>query len=219
MKQNAFTMSEILIAVAIIGIIAAVSVPLFSDFMPDGNKAKVIKYNDKIKTATNTLLDNEGIYYSAPVNGGAASCVGLECEGRPVVAPYTTTKACEGSTKYSVLIKQQLGIYSYDINHKSEMSDGSHWTITRQDLGQYQITVDSDGTDSGHNCVFSNSCTNPDTFIFNIDKYGRVTPGDAMTDAYLSNATDLRNKKADVALAKTYLSERDYGQEEESGDN
>ena len=43
MKKNGFTLAELLIAIGIIGIVAAVTAPQLNKLLPDENKSKVLK--------------------------------------------------------------------------------------------------------------------------------------------------------------------------------
>ena len=203
MKKNAFTMAELLMAIGIIGVISAISIPVISGIIPDADKAKVIKYHNNLVKYTSDLLDNRGIYYE--IN----NCIGLECEGQPVTAPFNNARDAQiygGNAKYENLIEYMMGI-----DNNNELADGSSWTITRVRSGQYTISVDLDGADRGNTCSFSNNCPNPDTFIFRVDRLGVFTPGDALTDAYLANQTVLNRKRDDKNLARTNLANKNYG--------
>ena len=211
MKKNAFTMAELLLAIGIIGIISAISVPVISGIIPDADKAKVIKYHNNLVKYTTDLLDNNGVYYET------GNCVGLECENQPVTAPFNEQNDAQiygGNAKYENLIKYMMGI-----DNNNELADGSSWTITRVNSGQYTISVDIDGLDRGNNCSFSDRCPRPDTFVFRINRLGVFTPGDALTDAYLANQTVLNRKKDDMNLARTNLANKQYGDADGENDD
>ena len=62
MKKQAYTLAEVLITLSIIGILAAVLVPLANKFKPDKNKAMFLKTYDTIVKAVRELAGNTTIY-------------------------------------------------------------------------------------------------------------------------------------------------------------
>ena len=180
MKRFGFTLSELLISIAIIGVIAAFVAPAVSDLMPDKNKSKVLKYNAVIN---NFLIDtfNDPSQYN-PNNGeGIVTVANFEAKLR-------TALEIDASTNKS--------------------PDGSLWTIT-QDVttGTYSLVVDVEPNNST-SVQYSANDKDPkdiDTFVLNIDKFGNVDAGDPLTQAYLRNSKKMNDKKNDFVSAEKIL--------------
>ena len=56
MNKKGFTLAEVLIALAIIGVTAAITAPMLSSLMPDKHKAMVLKYYKTITDINKDLL-------------------------------------------------------------------------------------------------------------------------------------------------------------------
>lgn len=216
MKKQGFTLTELLLTLAIIAVASAAIAPMANNFMPDKYKTKVLKYYNAVATTTSNLLDNGDLYYDPKVgstdisdydeNGVLIpSCTGLACTLQPVnSAPYSDSANAttySGDNKYPNLLKSFLGI---DLT-TSKLPDGSTWTVakcTATDAtckGGYRITIDMDSNNS-KNCSYSSSCKKPDTFLFKVSNSGDVFPDDNLTYVYLQNP-DRMNKKEDFAAA------------------
>ena len=57
MRKMGFTLSEVLIALTIIGVVAAISAPLVNNVIPDKNKAIVLKAHKTISDINSEILD------------------------------------------------------------------------------------------------------------------------------------------------------------------
>lgn len=64
MKKLGFTMPELIITLAIVGIAAAVAAPVIGNLMPDKNKLKAIECYNLVNAATEEFLSDEGIYFA-----------------------------------------------------------------------------------------------------------------------------------------------------------
>ena len=58
MKKTGFTVSEIVIALAVIGVIATFVTPMVARLFPDKNKAMVLKVHKTVQDINSALLDN-----------------------------------------------------------------------------------------------------------------------------------------------------------------
>lgn len=195
MKKFAFTLSELLITLTIIGIAAALIAPRIVDIFPDKNKARILKYNvliDKIITdimAQEELHHPHSMYSTTTGKYYWAKDDGTQCEGIYCV---------EGD--FGDIFQE----------HINAIQDGSSWTLAAIDSKNgYKITIDVDKNKAG--CSFSPTCLkNIDTFIFKIDKFGTVTPGDALTDAYIRNPMAVTSYSEDMASAIKLVQEKLY---------
>ena len=65
MKKKAYTLAEILVAVGIVGVLAAIMIPLISKVRPDTNKIMYLKAYDSLVELTMDLANNVQIYRSS----------------------------------------------------------------------------------------------------------------------------------------------------------
>ena len=96
MKKYGFSLSEILVALAVVGIVAAIITPMSSAILPDKNKVEVLKAYNALSETTQNLLNNNMIYYDyvGDINQDLQeaygnyhrykrACQGLGCAQRP----------------------------------------------------------------------------------------------------------------------------------------
>lgn len=195
MKKFGFTMAEVLIALGIVGIGAALIAPAVIDMMPDKNKMKVLNYHARIADITEQLLDTDWIYFDPNQDvAGAANCEGLECTQTPAMAPYNSGQY-SGANKYPNLLRNKLGIEG------NEFTDGSSWTINGAGNGGYRIVINVDGDGAESRSFAGANSRKVNTFEFEVDKFGAVSGVDPLTRAYLSNPLKTNCKKEDYERA------------------
>lgn len=195
MKKRAFTLSELMVTMAIIGVVAALTAPAMTNLFPDKNKAKVLRYNALLESAISAALEDETIYHP-------------HTDYKTVGTELVTFLAKDDGTECEALACLETDFADYiSSNVIDKNKDGSSWQISESN-GIYTIQVQ---TDSKESKVFSNGTTkNINTFIFKVNQFGNIYPGDALTDAYLTNSLKTNDKKADINLAKRFLTERSY---------
>lgn len=202
MKKFGFTLSEILITLGIVGVVSALIAPSLVNIMPDKNKAMFLKNYKELAIINQKLLEDNTIYYANYTlndNGKKSpTCLGLECQTAPLRNPYS---GYSGNTKYPYLLANHLGIDTPN-STTFTTTDQTIWSVSGAS-GNYVITLTVDGI--GNICTYSSSCLKPRQFILNVDRYGHITPGDALAEAYLLTKTKLNNKKDDLEKAATLL--------------
>lgn len=183
MKKQGFTLVEVIIALTIIGLLAAFIAPAVLDLVPDKNKAKVLKYNTLMNNTIIDLLNNDYEYNISAVG----------------VTPLKQIQDFDDKLLAGI---GMVGDYT---------NDGSSVTITNGSDNSRIVTIDTNPSNSS-STIYNNAnieLKDVDTFQFVIDEYGNVKPGDILTEVYLKNSKKLNDRKADFAKAKLSMKLRD----------
>jgi prepilin-type N-terminal cleavage/methylation domain-containing protein len=208
MKKYAFTLSEILIALTIIGVVAAITSPMITGIMPDKQKIKVLKMYKVINDINQELLDDATLYHSGSDNTNT-DCVGFECNSTTGLTSYTGINVDKyGAILYSKLYASDLKTNQDDGLITFNTSDGTSWMINNVDNSSNafrKITVDIDQSSKGNDCVYSDECSKPDRYSFEVDSIGHLRGADPLTKAYLKNSMKLNDKKNDYSNAAEIL--------------
>lgn len=192
MKKIGFTLAEMTIAVAIVGAIAAISVPLVNNIVPDSKKIKVLKVYKQLFSINQDILSDPGLYAGSD----------LKADGKPLRENWPENSDLknfdEGDSKYLAILANALKPKSYDITANSAQgsittSDGLVWNFDK-DGDNIIVTID---TGDGGGCTHSSKCSNPDQFIFIVKPNGNVIGGDSLTKTYLANPNKLSDRKND----------------------
>lgn len=139
MKKNGYTLAEALIALGIVGVVAALMLPLMNKYKPDADKALFVRTYDSIVDATSSLVEDETIYpYTVAVNNPAGckheqgECYYWDYTRGPLLNSNTVTledgtKIQGGSlpTKYCNALKQ----YMHVANSSCSQGQGAYITL------------------------------------------------------------------------------------------
>lgn len=195
MNKKGFTLQELLVTMAIIGIIAAATAPMIANIMPNENKMKHLKAYKTLATAADEILSDPSLYWDTYNDDGTVNSSGLASTGQPQIEPYSGDDHCQGNTKFPAIFANYVSTNegpSYDDN-KVEFTtiDGILWVFTGND--SVTINVRPSDNNASHNCVSGDeNCTEPNKYKFTITNDGAVLPDDDLGELYLRNATDLR---------------------------
>ncbi len=201
MKKPAFTLTELIIAIAIIGVAAALALPSMISIMPDGKKMKVIKYYNIINNTVEEILANPDLYHpywgydtnhEPCLKVGDDKCVGLEC----------VDLANEGEVKK--ILSDKLAFDEIDLGIKKENPDLKdvyyNISISIKEKNDDDVECSSSNI-NGDNCK---DFKDVNTFNFVITKEGDVRPAenDYLLQAYLLNPHNTKDRKKDFEEAK-----------------
>ncbi|MDO9053555.1 MAG: prepilin-type N-terminal cleavage/methylation domain-containing protein [Gallionella sp.] len=75
--QKGFTLIELMIVVAIIGILAAVAIPAYSDYTKKARFSEVVSLTGAYKTAVELCVQEQGIAAAAAITGCTAGSNGV----------------------------------------------------------------------------------------------------------------------------------------------
>ena len=188
-NKQAFTLAEVMITMAILGVLASILLPAVSKVRPNENKAMFKKAYYVAERMVNELVNDDELY---PL--GAGTIVGLNNVSEVTV---NGTKY-SGNDKFCKLFAAKVNTISNsvsciatsaeptDTNLPSfKTTDGIAWYMPITDFAaDKHITVDVNG-DKQPNCKFSDACVKPDRFEIYIEPNGKMYVKGTLEKEYL----------------------------------
>ena len=106
-KLYAFTLSEVLIALLVLGIIVAASVPLIMDLTPNKNAIMIKKAYYTTETIIHDLINDTNYY--PPYDSNGDPYLGFDNRNE-VTSPFDSSKKISGDAKFPCLFASKLNI-------------------------------------------------------------------------------------------------------------
>lgn len=188
MKKSGFTLTEVLVALGIVGIVAAITVPALENLLPDKDKIEVLK-TYKVIRDINEEIKNDKRVWSDSADNGNWNHITFDNYTERFQASLETSLTCARGARPC----------------RFNTIDGKSWSISNNPVGSQNaiITVDFEPNNNNH-CSFGQAaCTAPTMFEFSVDSLNLQASGqDALTIEYLANPNKLNDKKADYKKAK-----------------
>ena len=231
MFKKGFTLQELLITMAIIGVIAAITVPSLVGMAPNKTKSMYMKAFNTLSKVTSDILDDETLYWTtyatSGTNVGDANCSGLYCNATPTEYPKCdTTWTCSGKTKFASIFATKVNVVNKENTNdivKFTTNDGINWEMQTTESSdsnlpggkayKIAVTINVNPDDSNNNCTFSTSCKNPQKFTFDIANDGEITPTDALGIVYSQNPIDMHSANEDREYAEKIVGKNDMAKE------
>ncbi len=209
MIKKGFTLQETLITLAVIGIVAALTIPAIVKLKPSDIKTKYLKAYNTLTNVTEDLLGDSSLYWQTYNNAGQPRCFGLDCKSVPIDGsiPADIRTAISGNTnqKYARLFAMKMhtvdGISCSGNTCTFDTTDGVHWSITASG-DTHNISINTKPENADQNCTYSNDCTKPALFTFSISRDGNIQATDCLGTAFLMNPEKTSDISADLLKAK-----------------
>lgn len=220
--KKGYTLAEVLICVAIIGVLAAILVPLANKFKPDATKAMYVKTYDALVNMTRDISSNAAYYpmlsadgkynyQKAPLFNLQEVSIGKDTSGNELKYGGNAAKFCQ---LLALSIESTLDAAPNCSVSPVSYSEASFNTpsFTTSRGVEFVVGTDTDGTTTyktdiyvdvngknGNNCLYDSSkCKHPDRFKFLVSADGHVIPADPIGIEYLKTRMNWRKSDIDT---------------------
>ena len=171
-KKSAFTLAEILLTIAIVGVISVITMGILKNSIPTKEESIHKKMNSVVEQIVSRLIDNEVMY---PETADKTKS-GFQNTNKVTVDGIDY----EGDTKFCQLFAAQFTTAT-DVNCVADertfsTADNVDWYLPVTDFsdGYAMIMIDVNGKDEGNNCL-EGTCKNPDRFVYYVRANGTIT--------------------------------------------
>lgn len=213
MKKLGYTLAEILIAVAIVGVVAGLLLPLMGKSKPDANKIQFLKVYDSIVEVTNRISNDEELF---PIKNDDDN---INYAKYPL---WNETKSkfgdieYGGKNKYCKLLAFGLNgenvtcdaeVVAFGVNKTFTTNNGmDFWVSTEREtedidgktyaVYQSSVSFDIDGAGNGADCIYdSTTCKHPDRYTLFVTSDGKIVASDEMSQYYLMTRSNYQQNK------------------------
>ena len=152
-KIKGFTLSELMVSLAVIGILVAVVTPTIMKTRPDKNKMMIKKAYYITENVVTSLINDTTLYpdntFFCSNGGSGGTCYyGFDDENS---ATYEGTNY-SGKTKFPKLFAAKLNVKNRVSDYKYETSDGIKWIFDEADNNTAISNGWTQGTAPANNC-------------------------------------------------------------------
>lgn len=161
-NKKAFTLTELLVALAVIGVLIAILMPVIMNIMPNQKDLMAKRAYYTIQTVVSNLLNDSACYPEDTEVGddellnngyGYPDC---DLWGGNVATQATITTEGEAGTKFFTLFRDKLQLNPDEPGNPANeimtltTKDGMKWAFASDGGGQFTIAVDVNGDDRGN---------------------------------------------------------------------
>lgn len=186
-SRRAITMAELLITLAIIGVLACVFLPVLSNALPSKEESIHQKMTYVLEQVIAQMIDDDIMYEKK----SDLFLQGFQNTEKSIVNGV----AYEGDTKFCQIFASKFNKLSSNVvceNGKKSFTttDNVDWYLPVSDFkdGSAEIMIDVNGEKEGQNCLKGAAgCKNPDRFKYYIKPNGTIAleqPNDVINDTF-----------------------------------
>ncbi|MBQ7764859.1 prepilin-type N-terminal cleavage/methylation domain-containing protein [bacterium] len=217
MKKNGYTLAEALISLAVIGVVAALILPMANKLQPDTTKIMFLKTYDSIveitqQLASNTQIyplydDNSNIYYEQYPLANLSAWSDSQNNQHRMNSKYCTLLANAFGSTNNTCSNDNILINNFNFNFTPSFTATNGvvfdirtfkniWSNNNVERMTYQsdIYIDVDGINNGNDCFynFDTGCTQPDRFKIIVASDGKIVASDPKSQYYLDTRVDAK---------------------------
>lgn len=170
--KKGFSLAEVLVAFAIVGFIAGISIPIVNSVRPNEEMIRFKKAYYKLNQVVSDLINDDELYPSGDEPATFANTEAVPFRG----------ETYGGATKFRKLVAVKMG--GTVANDGTFIDrDNMKWTIPEGAGGT--VTVDVNANHTGCRDVQNGTCDKPDIFNINVYSNGGMEPLGFLAPQYL----------------------------------
>ena len=223
-KIKGFTLAEVLVTVGIIGIVAAITLPLINRFSPDATKVQYLKTYDMLVKTMNEIANNRIYYPETSSNNFNYNYIEYPLVNTSKIT-INKKDISAGNNKIARVFSDYTGLActSCESNNYVSSYPGSPMFTTKDNVGIYITTYKEQKTEGiGSNNIFI--LTN--NFVYKTDIYadidgtvfkfiltadGKVQPADDIGNKYLETRNSWKNiNYSKINIKNNYTPETEF---------
>ena len=221
MKKSGFTLAEVLISLCIVGILAAIMMPMVNKYRPDENKIRFLQMyqtlGETIPAIANSqkaypIVDGSLNYNDAPLMNVDAK-INVEGEEISGVTKFCRLLAMGLNTTGTISCpKDFLEPDKFVFTPSFTTDNGIQLMVqtkrslnTGTGLGEYvsEVYIDVNGVGNGNDCfATTEACKEPDRFKLGVSADGSIKPLDARAKDYIKTKANWKKNNDQISYAE-----------------